>query len=140
MQLEDLSGALDAVLFTTNYERLAEYLTEDRAVLAKATVLPEEGAPPKLSIQDLIPLELAGVAYPALVSVRVPLGRSAELPEALTALVRRKPGETSVRLRLEKSRDFSMLLDIPEKVRPDREFQAEIARLCGSEAYEVLAR
>jgi DNA polymerase-3 subunit alpha len=140
MQFEDLAGALDAVLFTTNYERLAEFLTEDRAVFAKATVLPEEGAPPKLSIQDLIPLELAGVSYPSLVSIRVPLGRSEELAAALATLFARKPGETSVRLRLEKARDFSLLLDIPGRIRPDREFQAEVARLCGSEAYEVLAR
>ncbi len=140
MQLEDLAGAIDAVLFTTNYERLLEYLTEDKAVLAKATVLPEEGAPPKLSIQDLIPLEKAGVQYPSLVSIRIPLGRSADLPDAVTQLLRRKPGETSVRLRLEKSRDFSMLLDIPDRIRPDREFQAEVAKLCGSDAYEVLAK
>jgi hypothetical protein len=43
-------------------------------------------------------------------------------------------------LRLEKARDFSLLLDVSEKVRPDREFKAEIARLCGSEAYEELSR
>jgi len=29
---------------------------------------------------------------------------------------------------------------VAEKVRPDREFQAEVARLCGAEAYEVLAK
>jgi len=140
MQLEDLSGAIDAVLFSNNYERLSEYLVEDRAMLAKGLVLPEEGAPPKISIQDLIPLEVAGVQYPSLVSIRVPLGRATELPAALGELFRRKPGETSVRLRLEKARDFSLLLDVSEKVRPDREFLAEVARLCGSEAYEVLAR
>ncbi len=140
MQVEDLSGAIDAVLFTTNYERLVSFIGEDKAMLVKATVLPEEGAPPKISIQDLIPLEVAGVSYPSLVSIRVPLGRSEELPGALNELLRRKPGDTSVRLRLEKPRDFSLLLDIPGKVRPDREFQAELAKLCGSEAYEVLAK
>ncbi len=140
MQIEDLSGSLDGVLFSNNYDRLAEYLTEDRAVLITGLVLPEEGAPPKISIQNLIPLELAGVQYPSLISIRVSLGRSPELPAALGELFRRKPGDTEVRLRLEKPRDFSLLLDVPEKVRPDREFQAEIARLCGNEAYEVLAR
>jgi DNA polymerase-3 subunit alpha len=140
MQIEDLSGSIDGVLFTTNYERLAEFLAEDKAVLVKGLVLPEEGAPPKISIQDLIPLELAGVQYPSLISIRAPLGRSPELPAALGELFRRKPGDTSVRLRLEKPRDFSMLLDVPEKVRPDREFLAEIARLCGNEAYEILAK
>ena len=140
MQLEDLSGAIDSVLFANGYERLAEHLLEDKAVLLKGLVLPEEGAPPKISIQDLVPLELAGLSFPSLVSIRVPLGRSEELPSALGELFRRKPGEASVRLRLEKARDFSLLLDVAEKVRPDREFQAEVARLCGAEAYEVLAK
>jgi DNA polymerase-3 subunit alpha len=140
MQLEDLSGAIDAVLFANGYERLTEQLLEDKAVLLKGLVLPEEGAPPKISIQDLVPLELAGLSFPSLISIRVPLGRADDLPAALGELFRRKAGETSVRLRLEKARDFSLLLDVAEKVRPDREFQAEVARLCGAEAYEVLAK
>ncbi len=139
MQLEDLTGAIDCVLFTTNYERLMEYLAEDKPVLLKGLVLPEEGAPPKISVQDLVPLELASIAYPRLISIRVPLGRSANLPDALGDLFGRKPGDTSVRLRLEKPRDFSLTLDIVQKVRPDREFKAELERLCGADAYEVLA-
>jgi hypothetical protein len=87
-----------------------------------------------------VPLELAGLQFPSLVSVRVPLGKSPELATALSDLIRKKPGETSIRLRLEKARDFSLLLDIAEKVRPDREFQSEVARLCGPDAYEVLAK
>jgi hypothetical protein len=113
---------------------------EDKAVLLKGLVLPEEGAPPKISIQDLVPLELAGMSFPSLISIRVPLGRAGDLPAALGDLFRRKAGETSVRLRLEKARDFSLLLDVAERVRPDREFQADVARLCGAEAFEVLAK
>jgi len=57
----------------------------------------------------------------------------------LQELIARKPGETEVRLRLEKSRDFSVILDLSAKVRPDKEFRAEVARICGKEAMEVLA-
>ena len=49
------------------------------------------------------------------------------------------PAETEVRLRLEKRRDFSVILDVAAKVRPDKEFCAELARICGPEALEVLA-
>ena len=51
----------------------------------------------------------------------------------------KKPGETEVRLRLEKMRDFSVILDVTAKVRPDKEFCAEVARICGAEAMEILA-
>ena len=37
------------------------------------------------------------------------------------------------------SRDFSVILDITAKVRPDKEFRAEVERICGPEVLEVLA-
>ena len=59
---------------------------------------------------------------------------------ALNQLFTKKQGGTEVRLRLEKARDFSVILDVPLRVRPDREFCAEVSRICGPEAMEVLAR
>jgi DNA polymerase-3 subunit alpha len=40
---------------------------------------------------------------------------------------------------LEKPRDFSVILDVTARVRPDKEFRNELARICGPEALEVLA-
>jgi DNA polymerase III subunit alpha len=42
-------------------------------------------------------------------------------------------------LRLESPRDFSILLDVPAKVRPDREFKAGVEQICGPEAIEKVA-
>ena len=44
-----------------------------------------------------------------------------------------------VRLRLEKPRDFSVILDVTPRVRPDKEFWAEVERICGPESMEILA-
>jgi DNA polymerase-3 subunit alpha len=139
MQLEDLNGSIEAVLFTTNYDRLAQQLVEDQAVLVKGLVLPDESGPPKVSIQDIIPLEIAGVLYPSLVSIRVPLARQNDAAADLNELFARKPGQTSVRLRLESPRDFTLTLDISTKVKPDREFIREVERICGPDSYEKLA-
>jgi DNA polymerase-3 subunit alpha len=139
MQLEDLNGSIEAVLFTTNYDRLLQLLVEDQAVLVKGLVLPDESGPPKVSIQDIVPLDVAGVLYPSLVSIRVPLGRQKDAAAALNELFARKPGDTSVRLRLESARDFSLTLDIPTKVKPDREFIREVERICGPDSYQKLA-
>jgi DNA polymerase III subunit alpha len=54
-------------------------------------------------------------------------------------LFRQKPGGTEVRFRLELARDFSVILDVPAKVRPDREFKAALEKICGPDALEVLA-
>ncbi|RPI07807.1 MAG: DNA polymerase III subunit alpha, partial [Acidobacteriales bacterium] len=74
-QLEDMQGAVDGLLFTTNYERLQGDLIEDRAVMVKASALPEQNGPTKVSVLDIVPLEVARVALPSLISIRVWLGQ-----------------------------------------------------------------
>lgn len=138
MQFEDWYGSLEAMVFNTNFEALTPMMLEDKAVMVRAAVLPEENSAPRLNVQDIIPMELARVNYPALISIKVGLG-TPERAEALQALFGRKPGETDVRLRLEKPRDFSVVLDLPAKVRPDKEFVSEVQRICGAESLEVLA-
>jgi DNA polymerase-3 subunit alpha len=141
MVLEDWLGSVEAMVFASQYERNLSMLAEDKAVLVKAQVLPEENAPPKISIQEIIPLEIARVDLPTAIQIRVALGANGNGAKAdeLSALFLRKQGPTGVRLRLEKPRDFSVILDVPVKVRPDKEFCAEIARICGPEALEILA-
>ncbi len=141
MQIEDLEGSIEAMVFSTQYERLTPSLVEDKAVLVRGLVLPEENAPPKISVQDIVPLENARVSLPSLISIRVPVNGSggSDRAAALQQLFQRKPGDTEVRLRLEKPRDFSVILDITAKVRPDKEFCAEVSRICGAEAMEVMA-
>jgi DNA polymerase-3 subunit alpha len=139
MLLEDREGSIEALAFTTVYEALSPLLAEDRAVLIRGLVLPEESGPPKISIQDITPLEKAGVELPGLVAIRIRIGNNgADRASDLRRLFARKPGDARVRLRLEKSRDFSVTLDVAARVRPDREFRAEIERICGAEAFEPI--
>jgi DNA polymerase-3 subunit alpha len=141
MRLEDRTGSVEAMVFTTQYDRLLMALVEDQAVLVRGMVLPEENAPPKISVQDIVPLEVARVNLPTLISIRIPVGANGTVDkaEALNQLFTRKRGETEVRLRLEKPRDFSVILDVTPKVRPDKEFWAEVERICGPESVEILA-
>jgi DNA polymerase-3 subunit alpha len=141
MRLEDRTGSVEAMVFTTQYDRLLTALVEDQAVLVRGLALPEENAPPKISVQDIVPLEVARVNLPTLISIRIPVGANGTVDkaEALNQLFTRKRGETEVRLRLEKPRDFSVILDVTPKVRPDKEFWAEVERICGPESVEILA-
>lgn len=141
LKLDDRRGTMDAMVFANRYEELLPVLREDAAVFIRAAVLPEEGGPPKLSIQEIVPLEDARVDLPSLISIRIWLKdeTSSEKADALNRLFGRKQGSTEVRLRLEKPRDFSVVMDVATKVRPDREFRAELEKICGPEALEVLA-
>jgi DNA polymerase-3 subunit alpha len=140
-QLEDLKGRIECMVFASKYDECLSQLAEDKPVFVRGTALPEEGAAPKLSMQSLVLLENARVDLPSVISIRVRLqtptnGTAAELSE----LFARKPGDAQVRLRLEKPRDFSVILDVAARVRPDKEFRAEIERICGPESFEELAK
>jgi len=141
MTLEDRSGSLEGLVFATSYERLAAEVIEDQAVLITGLVLPEENGPPKISVQNIVALDNARVDLPAVIAIRVWLGRNGatDRAAALEELFKRKPGGTSVRLRLEAPRDFSVLLDVEAKVRPDREFKTAVEAICGPESLERVA-
>ena len=139
--IEDRDGSVDAMVFAASFERLAAQVVEDQAVMVRGLILPEENAPPKISVQDIVPLENARVDMPAVISIRVWLGRNGgvDRAQALQELFLRKPGPTQVRLRLEAPRDFSVLLDVAAKVRPDREFRTAVEAICGAECIERVA-
>ena len=143
VQLEDWKGWVNAMVFSNSYEEVDSELVTDRPVFVRGMALPEDGAPSKVSIKSIVPLEVARVDMPRLISIRVFIGKTSEGVEdsaaELTKLFQGKPGESEVRLRLEKPRDFSVILDVEQRVRPDKEFRAEVERICGPEALEVLA-
>jgi DNA polymerase-3 subunit alpha len=142
MRLEDWKGSTELLVFTAKYEQLQQELIEDRAVLVRARALPEEDGSVKLSAQEMTGLDVARLDYPSIISIRVRVGANGNDPDKpgrLKSLIDSKPGDTSVRLRLEKSRDFILNLDLPQKVRPDKEFKAQLERICGPDALEVLA-
>jgi DNA polymerase-3 subunit alpha len=78
---------------------------------------------------------------PSVISIRFWLREESatDRVDALTKLFERKSGNTEVRLRIEKARDFSVIMDVDRKVRPDREFRSELEKICGPESLEILA-
>ncbi len=141
MTIEDRSGSVEAMVFAASYERLAPDVVEDRAVLVRGLALPEDNLPPKISVQEIVALDNARVDMPSVIAIRIWLGRNgtADKAQALQDLFNRKRGETQVRLRLELPRDFSVLLDVPARVKPDREFRSLVEEICGPESLEKVA-
>jgi DNA polymerase-3 subunit alpha len=139
--LEDWAGTAECMAFAKVYEDLVPDLVEDRAILIRGTIMPEENAAPKINVKSIVPLEKATQDLPSLISVRVYLtGQGDTRARELNHLFARKRGEAHVRLRLEKPRDFTLILDVDSKVKPDKEFVAEVERICGPQAYEILGK
>ncbi len=139
MTIEDRLGTIEGMVFTTSYENLSPILQEDLAVLIRGSALPEDGNPTKVSIKEIVPLDVVRVPMPSLIGIKVPIAATPngiDRVNELKKLFDRKPGDTQVRLRLEQKRDFTVILDVPAKVRPDKEFRAEITRICGVDTLE----
>ncbi len=92
MHLEDRTGSVEAMVFSTQYDRLLTSIVEDKAMLVRGLVLPEENGPPKISVQDIVPLEVARVNHPSLISIRVGVGANGAVDkaEALNQLFAKK--------------------------------------------------
>ena len=70
-KLDDGRGTVACMVFAPRYEDLLPALAEDAAVFLRASILPEEGAPPKLNVQEMVRLEDARVELPSLISIRI---------------------------------------------------------------------
>ena len=110
---------LEAMVFSTQYERLLPSLNEDQAVLVRGLVLPEENAPPKISVQDIVPLEVARV-QPAFADLdsgsRQRRRRSPTAPRLFPNLfARASPARPKFACASKRRRDFSVILDVPAR-------------------------
>ncbi len=138
--LEDLVGSVDLLIFANQYEALAPMLLEDTAVLIRGDVRVDESGPPKVSVSEIVPLEVARVALPKQISITIRLGNGhgTDTADKLHQLFLSKPGNTDVRLRLIRSQDFLLFYDLAEHVRADREFREAVEEICGAGSVEVV--
>ena len=107
----------------------------------RGLALPEESAPPKVSRAGdrAARCSARAAAVADLDQSAARTQRRQRAGGSAAKLFQQKPGETQVRFRLELPRDFSVILDVPAKVRPDREFKEALEKICGPDAIEVLA-
>ena len=137
--LEDLQGSVDLLVFANQYESLAPMLEEDQPVFLRGDMRVDESGPCKVSVTEIVPLDVARARVPKQVAITLRLDNGVdEATEHLRELFTRKPGETDVRLRLLRSKEFLAFYDLGAHVRADREFQAEVERICGAGSLEVV--
>ena len=145
-QLEDLNGFVDLLIFPEAYKRLSDRLAVDTAVFVRGRVNPEENAPPKIAVSDLVPLETVEVKRPENLLIRIRLrgdGAGAgpapdSLARELAELFQRKQGQATVRLEVIREGDFAVTLEPAIRVRPDKEFLAAVESICGKGSVIVI--
>jgi len=139
--LEDMSGAIDMIVFPEAYKRLADKVKLEVPVLVKAGVRIEEGANPKLTAAEIMPLEDAKVPLPRAIRIRVPLETAgAATVDDLHALFVERKGEARVLFDVERQGDFMVVMEAEGyNVQPDRNFIIRVEQLCGRGSVRVIS-
>ncbi|HUJ96432.1 MAG TPA: DNA polymerase III subunit alpha [Terriglobales bacterium] len=138
--LEDMTGSVDLLVFPEAYRKLQEKVKLEVPVLIRGGVRIEEGANPKLTVNEITPLEEAKVPLPRSLRVRIPLESASETTiDALYSLCAERKGEAKVLFDLERKGDFMVVMEAEGyNVLPDRHFMARVEALCGRGAVRVI--
>jgi DNA polymerase-3 subunit alpha len=139
--LEDMTGSIDMIVFPEAYKRLGDKVKLEVPVLVRAGVRIEEGANPKITAAEIMPLEDAKVPLPRAIRIRVPLETTAETTvDDLYALFQERKGEARVLFDVERAGDFMVVMEAQGyNVLPDRNFIARVEQLCGRGSVRVIS-
>ena len=138
VSLEDLTGKAELMVFPEAYRRLNERLQKDAIVMVKGRLQTEENAPVRVVVAEMTPLG-AETPLRSTVIIRVRLqGENGGAARQLFDLFQKKPGEASVRLELEREREFQALLEPDLRVQPDAEFVSTVEKICGKHSVRLL--
>jgi DNA polymerase-3 subunit alpha len=139
--LEDMSGSIDMIVFPEAYKRLGEKVKLEVPVLLKAGVRIEEGANPKITASEIMPLEDAKVPLPRALRIRVIVDSAGEATiDELHALFQERKGEAKVLFDIERQGDFMVVMEADGyNVLPDRTFIARVEQLCGRGSVRIIS-
>jgi DNA polymerase III subunit alpha len=140
--LEDMSGSLDMIVFPEAYKRLGDKVKLEVPVLVKAGVRIEEGANPKITASEIMPLEDAKVPLPRAIRIRVLSddGKGESVIDSLHELFLERKGEAKVLFDVERQGDFMVVMEAEGyNVLPDRNFIARVEQLCGRGSVRIIS-
>src|SRR3954464_3783897 len=138
--LEDLSGSIEMLVFPDAYRKLQDKVKMEVPVLVRGGVRIEEGANPKLTVNDIISLEDVKVPLPKSLRIRVPLEKASEnTVDELHLLFSQRKGDAKVLFDVEREGDFMVVMEAEGyNVLPDRSFIGRVEELCGRGAVRVI--
>jgi DNA polymerase-3 subunit alpha len=138
--LEDLAGSIEMLVFPDAYRKLQDKVKMEVPVLIRGGVRIEEGANPKLTVNDITALEEAKVPLPRSLRIRIPLDQASEnVVDDLHLLFSQRKGEAKVLFDVEREGDFMVVMEASGyNVLPDRNFMSRVEELCGRGAVRVI--
>jgi DNA polymerase-3 subunit alpha len=139
VSLQDMSGALEVLVFPEAFARLETILKSGVPLLLRGRVNVED-AGTRLALQQAQPLDQLSAAETALMRVRVELGNMDEFTlDQLKELFVRSPGPCQIAFDLIDPDGTVATLRSNQRVRPDERLLAAVRQMCGPDAVEVVS-
>ena len=133
LQMEDITGGIETVVFNTLYEKTRELCVTDRILIVKARIDRKEGET-KLVALELLPFEAVAEKREVRLKIDATKARAGTIKE-LAALIRDFPGESPVYADLMTSNGRKTYAFGPQyKVQPAPDFFAEVKMIFGESA------
>lgn len=139
MQLEDMQGVIEVVIFPSVYAVCEPLLTDDRPVMVQAKVQQEENGA-KLLADTIIPMEEAQSQWTAEVHLMIDAQRTDEAQlSKLREVVKRFPGDCSGWLHLKMDEEVETIIAMSDewRIQPGEALDREIKALLGYAAVET---
>jgi DNA polymerase-3 subunit alpha len=138
--LEDMNGTVEMVVFPEAYRKLQEKVKLQVPVLIRGGVRVEEGANPKLMVNDILLLDDVKVPLPRALRVRILLDSAdAGTIDGLHTLFAESKGDAKVLFDVERKDDFMVVMEAEGyNVLPDRKFITRVEHLCGRGAVRII--
>ena len=138
--LEDMQGSVEMIVFPEAYRKLQDKVKLEIPVLVRGGLRIEEGVNPKLTVNDILPLEDARVPLPRSLRIRIPAeSPNDSLVDDLHTLFAQRKGEAKVLFDVERQGDFMVVMEAEGyNVQPDRQFMARVEELCGRGAVRIV--
>ncbi len=144
--LEDLTAAVETVVFPRDYARFERYLQADTPILVGGRFEVEENESKviahKIITSDIQPLHGMRERNARVLFIRAPIsGLSPQSATELHRLLENNRGETGVEVELYHPRDFRVTIQSADfvKVKSSPELIREIEGICGAGSVEVLS-
>jgi DNA polymerase-3 subunit alpha len=139
VQLEDMEGGIEVVIFPSVYAACQHLLTDDRPIMVQGKLQKDEKGP-KLLADTVIPMEEAETLWTAEVHFNIDVTRTdKEKLERLRDLIRRYPGDCSGWLHLKMEEEVETIVAMSEqwRIQPGEAFNREVTALLGYGAVET---
>jgi len=137
IQLEDLTGAIEVVIFPEPFQRCQHLLKADAPLLVKGMLDVEDSGNRKVLVNEIQTLEGLRERMAKFITIHVNLkGIDVTAAEKLQTVLGGHPGEASVIFQLEHPKQYLVTLKPNHfvKVKADNQFIKEVESICGAGA------